>query len=619
MAASGDALRVSSVAKAYGATLALNRASLAVRAGEVHALLGENGAGKSTMVKLLSGLIRPDEGTIELFGEALRLDAPAAAHRHGVQTAFQEMTLVKDLTVAENMLLPNAPCGLLGQLRRRRGERLVAAHLERLGLGAIDPRAEVRALELPERQKIEIARAVFRQPRLLLLDEPTSTLTGRDIDWLGRLIEEVRADGVTIVFISHRMPEVRRFCDRLTVLRNGKDVGTAEVAGIGDDEVIRMIIGRSLAATFPPRPPQGARPAGTAPALEARGIATGGKLVEASFSLRPGEILGVAGLQGMGQQELFLSCFGMASLSQGEIRVDGRKVTLASPRDAVHANIGISLVPEDRKTEGLFLKLDGRFNVSLPEIDRFAQAGLIDGRAETAAVAEVLDEAGHPRVQAILADLGLSSMQIDRTERGFAYRVDAPLDMRMDDTQPLTAADLLNTADAGELTRILRRFGEERFADRIARRIVAERESEPFAGSARLVRVIEQAIPAAARAAGGGHPAKRTFQALRIAVNDELTALAGLLPAAIDALAPRGRLAVLAYHSGEDRLVKNALRDAATDRAPRGLPEVPAALRARLVLLTRGAERPDSDEVQVNPRAASARLRAGERIDEVAA
>ena len=234
-------------------------------------------------------------------------------------------------------------------------------------------------------------------------------------------------------------------------------------------------------------------------------------------------------------------------------------------------------------------------------------------------LAEVLDEAGHPRVQAILADLGLSSMQIDRTERGFAYRVDAPLDMRMDDTQPLTAADLLNTAESGELIRILRRFGEERFADRIVRRIVAERESEPFAGSARLVRVIEQAIPAAARAAGGGHPAKRTFQALRIAVNDELTALAGLLPAAIDALAPRGRLAVLAYHSGEDRLVKNALRDAATDRAPRGLPEVPAALRARLVLLTRGAERPDSDEVQVNPRAASARLRAGERIDEVAA
>lgn len=230
----------------------------------------------------------------------------------------------------------------------------------------------------------------------------------------------------------------------------------------------------------------------------------------------------------------------------------------------------------------------------------------------------VLAEAGRPRVQAILADLGLSSMQIDRRERGFAYSVDAPLDMRMDDTQALTAADLINQASVAELTGILRRFGEERFAERIARRIAAERAGEPFTTSARLVRVIEGAIPAAARATGG-HPAKRTFQALRIAVNDELVALAGLLPAAIDALALRGRLAVLAYHSGEDRLVKNALRDAASDRAPRGLPTVPAELRAQLMLLTRGAERPGPDEVQLNPRAASARLRAGERIVEVAA
>ncbi|MFT3861701.1 16S rRNA (cytosine(1402)-N(4))-methyltransferase RsmH [Micropruina sp.] len=231
---------------------------------------------------------------------------------------------------------------------------------------------------------------------------------------------------------------------------------------------------------------------------------------------------------------------------------------------------------------------------------------------------EVLAEAGRPRVQAILADLGLSSMQIDRRDRGFAYSVDAPLDMRMDDTQSLTAADLVNTSSVGELAGMLRRFGEERFADRIARRIVTERADQPFSTSARLVRVIESAIPAAARA-GGGHPAKRTFQALRIAVNDELVALTGLLPAAIAALALGGRMAVLAYHSGEDRLVKNALRDATTDRAPRGLPAVPAELRAQLALLTRGAERPGSDEVQDNPRAASARLRAGERIEEVAA
>src|SRR3954453_9838903 len=182
MAETGNALRVEGVVKAYGATVALHHASFAVRAGEVHALLGENGAGKSTEVKLLSGLVQPDEGTIELAGLRVRLARPQDAQRHRVETAFQEMTLVRDLTVSENMLLPKAPVGLLGQLRRRRGERLVAEHLAALDLAAVDPRAEIRDLELSVRQKIEIARAVFRKPRVLLLDEPTSTLAGRDID-----------------------------------------------------------------------------------------------------------------------------------------------------------------------------------------------------------------------------------------------------------------------------------------------------------------------------------------------------------------------------------------------------------------------------------------------------
>jgi ribose transport system ATP-binding protein len=289
------------------------------------------------------------------------------------------------------MLLPRAPAGPLGQLRRRQGERLVTGHLRDLGLDSIDPRAQVRDLELSTRQKIEIARAVFRKPRILLLDEPTSTLSGRDIDWLGALIARLKSDGVTVVFISHRMPEVRLFCDRLTVLRNGKDVGTAEAAEVSDDEVVRMIIGRSLAATFPPRP--ASRPsAATPPCLEVRDLATEGRLDGASLSLRPGEILGVSALQGMGQQQLFLACFGMAHVRRGEIRVDGRPVTLASPRDAIRANIGISLVPEDRKTEGLFLKLDGRSNIALPVIGRLTRRGLIDGSAETRAVSRVLDQ-----------------------------------------------------------------------------------------------------------------------------------------------------------------------------------------------------------------------------------
>ena len=302
------------VTKAYGATVALDGASFAVRAGR-----GACAAGRERRRQVDHGQAAVRAGAAgrgqhHAWRRAGPPAPPADAHRHGIQTAFQEMTLVRDLTVAENMLLPNAPT-LLGQLRRRQGERLVAEHLDRPRPGQRSTRAPRSATSSCRmRQKIEIARAVFRRPRILLLDEPTSTLSGRDIDWLGEPDRAACArDGVTVVFISHRLPEVRRFCDRLTVLRNGKDIGTAEVDAISDDEVIRMIIGRSLAATFPPRPalrPRRRR----GPVLEARGLATDGKLADAGFALRPGEILGVAGLQGMGQQELFLACFGMTAL-----------------------------------------------------------------------------------------------------------------------------------------------------------------------------------------------------------------------------------------------------------------------------------------------------------------
>lgn len=226
---------------------------------------------------------------------------------------------------------------------------------------------------------------------------------------------------------------------------------------------------------------------------------------------------------------------------------------------------------------------------------------------------EVLEELGVRHIDSMLLDLGLSSMQIDRRERGFAYSVDAPLDMRMDGKQELTAAGVLNTYEPRDLVRILRVYGEERFADRIVRRVVAAREVEPFTDSARLVQVISDAIPMAARKTGG-HPAKRTFQALRIEVNAELEALEGVLPAALDALTVGGRLAVLAYHSLEDRMVKNLFRTGSTDSAPRNLPVVPESMQPELRLLTRGAEKASEDETIANPRAASARLRVAERI-----
>ncbi len=226
---------------------------------------------------------------------------------------------------------------------------------------------------------------------------------------------------------------------------------------------------------------------------------------------------------------------------------------------------------------------------------------------------DVLADRGIAAVQAVLLDLGLSSLQIDRTERGFAYAQEGPLDMRMDRTQPLTAEDVVNDYSAEQLARILRDWGEERYAHRIARAIVAERAADRITGSARLVRIIAGAVPQAAQRTGG-HPAKRTFQALRIEVNAELTALRGVLPGAVAALDLGGRIAVLAYHSLEDRLVKQTLRSASSSRAPRDLPVVPAGMGPELRLLTRGAERPDEQESAANPRARSARLRAAERI-----
>jgi 16S rRNA (cytosine1402-N4)-methyltransferase len=218
-----------------------------------------------------------------------------------------------------------------------------------------------------------------------------------------------------------------------------------------------------------------------------------------------------------------------------------------------------------------------------------------------------------PAVQAVLLDLGVSSLQLDEAERGFAYRLDAPLDMRMDQTRGITAAEVLNSYDAADLERILREYGEERFARRIASAIVRERAREPFSTSARLVELLKAAVPAASQKSGG-HPGKRTFQALRIEVNAELEALHRVLPAAVDALAVGGRIAVLSYHSLEDRLTKRVLTAGSRSSAPAGLPVELPEHAAYLRLLTRGAEEPSAAEIQTNPRAASARLRAAERI-----
>jgi ribose transport system ATP-binding protein len=387
--ADAPAVIVENVRKAYGATVAVNDASFSIIRGSVHALLGENGAGKSTVVKLLSGLTQPNSGELRVFGSPVRLSSPRESQRHGIQTAFQELTLVDSLTVLDNMLLPNGISGPTGMIRRREARALVAEHFSTLGMSDVDLDDEIGELELAIQQKIEIARSIFRKPRILLLDEPTSTLSGRDVDWLGQIIAHQKAQGVTTLFISHRLKEVRAFCDTMTVLRNGNHIATGPVGSYADDKVISMIAGRTLANALH-TPTGGANTLG-AEVLGAENISTPGKLRNVSFSLKAGEILGVAGLQGMGQLDLFLACFGMNRLSGGQLRLDGQPIVLTSPADAVRANIGIGLVPEDRKTEALSLKLNGTQNASLPVINRFTRGVLIDTKAEADAVEAAFD------------------------------------------------------------------------------------------------------------------------------------------------------------------------------------------------------------------------------------
>jgi ribose transport system ATP-binding protein len=358
------ALSISRLTVRYGPTTALDAADLQIGGGEVHALLGENGAGKSTIVKVLSGLVRPDLGTVSIFGRNVDRFAPRYANTLGVRTAFQEISLVKDLTVAQNFMLMEEPLNLFGMVRRRTRDEMVRAKLEALGIVSIDP-------------------------RILLLDEPTASLSSRDVQWLGDLIDRLKRAGTTVVLISHRMQEVRAFCSALTIFRNGRAVGAYAMDDVADTQIIELMIGRSLGAAFPPKPVRAdAEAASVAPVLSCRNLATsvGGDI---SLTLRPGEVLGLAGLDGMGQRDLFLALFGVIQPVAGQIRIGGEEVRLHAPAHAIQCGIG--MLPEDRKTEALFLELDGCENVSLPSLQRFLRGGVVRGRLERKTVSRVLD------------------------------------------------------------------------------------------------------------------------------------------------------------------------------------------------------------------------------------
>jgi ribose transport system ATP-binding protein len=388
-AAPAEAIAAEGVSKRYGAVEALRDASFSARPGEVHALVGENGAGKSTLIKALCGMTQPDSGAVRVFGEPVRLRDPEAARERGIGTVFQDLTLLPWLTVAENLLLRREPRGALGLIRRRELAERAADLLERYDVAdvadvtAIDPRDIVADLSLAQRQLIEIVRAVSHRPRVLFLDEPTSSLAEREVEWLFRLVRGVRDDGTCVVFTSHRWREVASLADRITVFRNGRHIATRD--RLEEKEAVRLMTGRGdvdFAAEIPP--------SGDRPVLEVSGL-TGGRLSGVSFTLHEGEILGVGGLAGQGQRDLFLALFGVQRVTAGEIRAGGARVRLRSPRDAIRAGVSIALVPEDRKGEGLFLPMSVRENLTLPILGQVAASGLLRPGAERDPVRRVME------------------------------------------------------------------------------------------------------------------------------------------------------------------------------------------------------------------------------------
>jgi ribose transport system ATP-binding protein len=373
-------LELRDITKSFPGVQALQGAQFTLRAGEVHALLGENGAGKSTLVKILSGVYAPEAGAILLDGRAVQILNPTHAQKLGISPVHQELQVEPYLSVAENIFLGRQPTGRWGVVDTRRMLSDARAALAQLG-ATIDPAAPVGELSIADKQLVAIARAVSTEARVVIFDEPTSSLTDRETDALFAIIGRLRERGLGVIYISHRMEEIFRLCDRVTVFRDGRYIGTRDVPATNLPEIITMMIGREIgdlrrAAPAPFGPP----------VLEVRDLSKRGVLDRISFTVRAGEIVGLAGLVGAGRTELARAIFGDLGYDSGEIRVDGQPLHPRTPRDAIRA--GIALVPEDRKEQGLVLALSVQQNIGLPSWPRLARLGLLGLAGERRLAAE---------------------------------------------------------------------------------------------------------------------------------------------------------------------------------------------------------------------------------------
>jgi ribose transport system ATP-binding protein len=371
-------LRMEGISKAFPGVQALDNVDFEVAAGEVVALVGENGAGKSTLMKILCGAYRKDTGRIFLDGKETGIESPHHAQRLNISIIYQEFNLTPNQSAAANIFISREPRqpGLgrfLNFVDRRRMEQEAQQHLERVG-ARVPATALIRDLSVAEQQMVEVAKALAVDAHIIIMDEPTSALGEDEVETLFEIVGTLKAQGIAIIFITHRLEEVFRIADRVIVLRDGQRVGSLSIEEATPEKIIHLMVGRELTEMFHKQEVEVGEPL-----LEVRGLTRHGAVEDISFNLRRGEILGFAGLVGAGRTETARLLFGVDRKDEGEIRIDGTTVTINSPADAVAAGLG--LVPEDRSNQGLILTLAVQENILLPTLDKHARAGWVDRQA----------------------------------------------------------------------------------------------------------------------------------------------------------------------------------------------------------------------------------------------
>jgi ribose transport system ATP-binding protein len=381
-------LRIEGASKRYGGVMALEKADLTVEAGQIHAILGENGAGKSTLIKIMAGVVAPDDGRMLLEGAEVRFTSPSAANQAGIVAVFQELSLIPDLSVADNISISSPP-QRFGLIDRREQRRIAEQALARAGGEDIHPLAPVKDLALSRRQIVEIAKALARNPRVLILDEATSALAGADVAKVFVVLKRLRSEGLALLYISHRMHEIAELADQCTVFRNGRNVASYRAGEKSDNEVVEMMIGREYSHVFPAKPLLA--PIDGPPTLEARHLSWSDRLRDVSLRVSAGEVVGLGGLDGQGQRELLLALFGVLRGVSGEILIDGAPASISSPSAAKAGGIGMALIPEDRKTEGLMLPMSVRVNLSFAALVRISWWGVVDRVKERKLIDEMIE------------------------------------------------------------------------------------------------------------------------------------------------------------------------------------------------------------------------------------